>query len=88
MCPKCNCGEKTKCCYVPFFIRDYNTEEKLDPNDDDVAITDLYIGLAHECCTKKNLYSVKFPSTATDADKATLLGATLLYDITINEQNY
>jgi len=86
VCPKCQSG--TKCCYVPFYIRDFETEEKLDPTDGDVAIIDLYIGMKHECCTKKNLYSVKFPSTATAADKATLMGATLLYDVLINEQNY
>ena len=90
VCPKCewsNCGS-TKCCYIPFYIRDFHSEEKVDPDDKDVAIIDLYIGLKNECCTKKNLYSVKFPSTATTADKATFIGATLLYDMTINEQNY
>jgi hypothetical protein len=87
VCPKCKWGG-TKCCYIPFYIRDYHSEEKLDPDDGDVAIIDLYIGLKHECCTKKNLYSVKFPSVANNADKATFIGAALLYDMTLNEQNY
>lgn len=84
-CPKCRSG--AKCCFIPFYIRDYHSEEKLDPEDGDVAIIDLYIGLKHECCTKKNLYSVKYPSNADNSDKATLMGATLLYDMIINEQN-
>lgn len=80
---KCD-GEGAKCCYVPFYIRDYVSKEKM--GDDEVAIIDLYIGLRHELCTKQNLYAVKFPETATDADKATLMGATLIYDVTLNEQ--
>ena len=86
VCPKCERG--AKCCYVPFYIRDYHTKEKIDPDDNDVALIDLYIGLKHECCTMKNLYSVKFPSNANNSDKATLVGAALLYDITMNEQAY
>lgn len=81
-CPKCE--DKAKCCFIPFYIRDFETKEKC--GDEDVAIVDLYIGMKHELCTKQNLYAVKFPASATDANKATLMGATLLYDITLNEQ--
>lgn len=86
-CDQCydvKCGKGAKCCYIPFYIRDYVTEDKL--GDEDVAIVDLFIGLEHELCTKKNLYAIKFPESASDADKATLMGAVLVYDITLNEQ--
>ena len=83
-CPTCDKG--AKCCFIPFYIRDYDTKERL--GDDDVAIIDLYVGMKHECCTKRNLYGVKFPKVMTDAEKATMMGATLIYDITINEQMY
>ena len=41
----------------------------------------------HECCTKRNLYAIKFPENMNDSDKATLMGAALIYDMTLNEQN-
>ncbi len=51
------------------------------------GIVDLWNGLKKEFCSKKNLYGVKFPPGITDEMKATLMGTTLLYDITLIEQN-
>jgi hypothetical protein len=69
---------------VPFYIRDPHTKEKLDGGE--AVITDLWAGWMHECCTRRDLYSVKFPKSATAAQKATLLGVAHLIDITDVEQ--
>lgn len=83
MCVRCKCGEeKGKCCHVPFYIRDPHTHEPIE----DAQIVDLWAGFKHECCTRKNVYGIKFPSNATPQQKATLIGAALLLDITIVEQ--
>lgn len=67
---------------MPFPIRDPHTFAKLG----DSEVTDLWAGFANEFCTRKNIYAVKFPAGATTALKATLIGATLLMDITLFEQ--
>lgn len=83
-CYVCKRGKGAKCCYMPFFIRDYHTGER---EGDEIALIDLYVGMTHECCTKRNLYSVKFPSKMKKSMKPTIMGAALLYDICLNEQN-
>ena len=47
---------------------------------------DLWAGWAAECCTKKDLYELKFPRDATSAHKCTLLGCAHLIDLTVKEQ--
>jgi hypothetical protein len=42
--------------------------------------------LTKECCLQKNLYACKYPHVFTEAEKATMIGCTLLYDITLIEQ--
>jgi hypothetical protein len=88
MCILCLCCDSTKkaakCCRVPFYIRDPATKEKLDGGE--AYISDLWAGWKHECCTQRDLYAVKFPSNATTAAKAAIMGAAHLMDITIFEQ--
>eukprot|EP00238_Polyblepharides_amylifera_P013325 CAMPEP_0196582096 /NCGR_PEP_ID=MMETSP1081-20130531/37462_1 /TAXON_ID=36882 /ORGANISM="Pyramimonas amylifera, Strain CCMP720" /LENGTH=272 /DNA_ID=CAMNT_0041902573 /DNA_START=114 /DNA_END=932 /DNA_ORIENTATION=- len=80
-CVQCKCGT-TKGLRVPFYIRDPTTIEKVD----DAVITDLWTGFKKECCTMQNSYKLKFPTTAPENVKATLMGSTLLIDITMYEQ--
>jgi len=90
-------GGKGKCCRVPFIVR-----KPFPPHEqvDDAAITDLWAGFKAECCTQREMYAVKFPKAgsegmkddATTPDnvenvKKTLIGMTLLVDITVNEQD-
>ena len=77
--------KKAKCFRIPFYIRDPVTKEKLDGGE--AYIQDLWAGWAHECCTKRDLYAIKFPTKATTAQKATLLGCAHLVDLTIMEQD-
>lgn len=81
-CVECKCdGTKGKCCRVPYYIRDDQYEKIAD-----AEIVDLWAGFKNECCTRKNIYGVKFPPNATKDQKATLVGTTLLIDIAIVEQ--
>lgn len=91
VCPRCRCcdgkGSK-KCLRIPFPIRDPETGERIG----DAVIGDLWAGLAAECCTQKNLYEIKFPKDSAfnrDPEKvmATLIGASLLIDLTVFEQD-
>lgn len=91
LCIRCRCGggTKGKCFRIPFPIRQPNP-----PYDQigDAAITDLWAGMKHECCTNREMYSLKFPAKGSndpkvEAIKKTLVGMTLLIDITLNEQD-
>lgn len=94
MCVKCRCCEKNsgggkgKCFRVPFLIREPTAP--FNPIGDG-AITDLWAGSFHECCNNREMYAIKFPPNMNpqdaDAIKKTLIGMTLLLDITINEQD-
>jgi hypothetical protein len=83
-------GGKGKCFRVPFLIR-----QPLPPYDqvDAGSITDLWAGMKHECCTNREMYSITWPTSMSnsikdvDAIKKTLIGMTLLIDITCNEQD-
>ena len=79
--PRCG-GAKGKCFRVPFLIRDPATLEQIE----DATITDLWSGFKNECCTKKNIYAVKWPSKATKEMRGTLIGTTLLVDVALFEQ--
>lgn len=83
-CVRCRCGGKGgKCLHVPFLVR------KPEPPFEKVgdgSIEDLWAGMAKECCTKKDVYSVKFPSDDV-AMKKTMIGATLLLDLVVSEQD-
>jgi len=87
-CPVCRCGggTKGKCFRVPFPIREPNPPHK---QLGEAAITDLWAGMKHECCTNREMYSVQFPRQMPDPDamKKVLIGMTLLIDITLNEQD-
>mmetsp|Transcript_23935 Transcript_23935/g.65228 ORF Transcript_23935/g.65228 Transcript_23935/m.65228 type:complete len:278 (-) Transcript_23935:226-1059(-) len=88
-CVKCKCdGKKGKCCRVPFLVR------KPEPPFEqvgDAAITDLWAGMKAECCTQREMYQVKFPEDLSQQNpedvKKTLIGMTLLVDLTVNEQD-
>jgi len=83
ICVQCKCdGVRGKCCRVPYYIRHPSTREKYG----DAQISDLFAGFKNECCTKRNIYSVKYPDMATPAHKATLLATSLLIDIALVEQ--
>jgi len=82
-CVKCNCGGKgAKKCRVPFLVRDPTTMAPIG----DAKITDLWAGLKKECCTKQNMYSIKYPEQASTALRATMMGAALLVDLIVYEQ--
>mmetsp|Transcript_26802 Transcript_26802/g.62115 ORF Transcript_26802/g.62115 Transcript_26802/m.62115 type:complete len:269 (+) Transcript_26802:93-899(+) len=89
-CVRCRCGgKKGKCLRVPFLIR---SPEAPFNQVGDAIIGDLWAGLAHECCTKKNMYEIKFPTDGPmqknpEAVMATIIGAALLIDITTFEQD-
>uniref|UniRef100_A0A0G4HS54 Phospholipid scramblase n=1 Tax=Chromera velia CCMP2878 TaxID=1169474 RepID=A0A0G4HS54_9ALVE len=85
-CVKCKCGGKTsssKCCSVPFYVRDPLTMEKV--GGDGEAITEGWSGWKKECCQRKGLYFHKFPNSATEDAKALLLASALLIDISVFE---
>lgn len=95
ICPRCRSsgGGKGKCFRIPFPVRE--PDPPYNPIGD-AAVTDLWAGMLHECCTNREMYSVKFPSNQAmisgggkdaDAIKKTLIGMTLLIDITLNEQD-
>ena len=88
-CIRCKCCEKgARCCQVPYYFRDYHTKENVEPDDDEVSVRDLWAGIASEACTRKNLYTVKYPSSCKDAaTKAVVQGAVLLLEMTMVEQN-
>eukprot|EP00930_Biecheleria_cincta_P042564 TRINITY_DN29289_c0_g1_i1.p1 TRINITY_DN29289_c0_g1~~TRINITY_DN29289_c0_g1_i1.p1 ORF type:complete len:276 (+),score=36.67 TRINITY_DN29289_c0_g1_i1:83-910(+) len=84
---KCGGGQRGKCFRIPFPIRDPVTNEPVG----DAAITDLWAGALHECCTNREMYALKFPQNADPKEREniqkTLIGMTLLIDITLNEQD-
>jgi len=88
MCRCCDGQKKAKCCRVPFYIRDPNTKMKIDAaGGGNAAFVDLWAGWKAECCTRRDLYELKFPAEATPEQKMTLLGLSHLIDITIFEQD-
>lgn len=85
-CVRCRCGggTKGKCFRIPFLIR-HPKEPYVQV--DDAAITDMWAGGLHECCTNREMYQLKFPEDADEKMRKTLIGSTLLVDITCNEQD-
>ncbi len=92
-CPLLKCGgkgAKAKCCRIPFYIRDPVSKEKIDAMagpDEKAAFVDLWAGWKAECCTRRDLYELRFPTNATPEDKMALLGLSHLVDITVFEQD-
>jgi len=91
LCVRCHCGGqggRGKCFRIPFLIR--RPEPPYEPVGD-AAITNLWAGAKHECCTNREMYGVKFPAELqgqkTEDVKRTLIGTTILVDITMNEQD-
>lgn len=92
-CPMFRCGGKGgKCCRIPFIIRDPVTLEacpaRIGSGGDGEAkaqITSLWTGIKR-ACQKKNAYALHFPADADPAMKATLIGANVLIDMTVFEQ--
>lgn len=90
---KCTCAKGGKCCRIPFLLRNPKTFKPVEmhgtsTDTEPAGITDLWAGFKNECCTKKNIYALKFPPDADQAMRATLIGSTLLVDITLYEQEY
>lgn len=57
-----------------------------DKVDAKARVDVLWSGWANECCTKRNAYHLAFPDDATVEDKLTLIGSSILLDITMYEQ--
>lgn len=90
-CVNCKCnGQKGKCFRIPFLIRDPKPPHA--PLKDAV-ITDLWAGGLNECCANREMYSLKFPAPLQQNAKLaenmrkTLVGSTLLIDMSLNEQD-
>lgn len=86
-------GNGGKCCRIPFIIRDPVTLKPLmatmSSNEDGEAkaqITSLWTGI-RRACQKKNAYALHFPADADAEMKATLIGANVLIDMTVFEQD-
>jgi len=74
-CVRCRCGgQKGNCCKIPFLIRDPKTMAPIE----DAAIVDLWSGFANQTCTRKMLWSIKFPRAATKETRAVLVGSAIL----------
>ena len=90
-CIKCKCGGKgSRCCTVPFMIRDPTTKLPLEsttpslPGGEKAEILKLWAGMAKECCGRNN-YAIRFPASAPRELRATLMGSAILMDITLFE---
>lgn len=86
-CVKCvSCRGFGNCQRVPFFIR--QPKEPFEPIPG-ATIGDLDSDLTHECCTRQTLYKITYSTDVLmkndQAIKATLMGTTLLVDLTWNE---
>eukprot|EP00591_Stephanopyxis_turris_P004369 CAMPEP_0195521676 /NCGR_PEP_ID=MMETSP0794_2-20130614/19156_1 /TAXON_ID=515487 /ORGANISM="Stephanopyxis turris, Strain CCMP 815" /LENGTH=295 /DNA_ID=CAMNT_0040651285 /DNA_START=168 /DNA_END=1051 /DNA_ORIENTATION=- len=91
LCVMCRCGgPKGKCCSVPFVVRHPMTMEELTTSasrDSNAQVTQLWSGWANELFMKKNAYHVCFPANATEDEKLTLIGSSILLDIVLFEQD-
>ena len=84
------CDKGSQCIYMPFYIRDPKTTEKLPggpkANGEPAQIRNLWSGMKRECCTSADNYFVIFPAGATSALKGALLGSTILLDSAVFEE--
>lgn len=87
-------GRRRKRLRVPFVVR--KPEEPWDPIQTptgNAAITDLWTGLANECCTKKDVFTITFPpeqhfmGNDSTAMKKLLVGSTLLVQMLMYEHH-
>lgn len=90
-CPVCECGSKGgNCVYMPFYIRDPKTKEKLPgaPGGKGLPaqIRNLWAGMKKECCTSADNYFIVFPENTPTSVKGALLGSTVLLDFTVFEE--
>ncbi|CAD7965710.1 unnamed protein product [Amoebophrya sp. A120] len=88
-CVNCDCSQggcRGRCCAIPFYLRDLQTNEILpgERPGTQAQITNLFSGLK-ECVNREN-YSVRFPDKATPQQKATVIGATFLIEMLHFEQ--
>lgn len=54
---------------------------------ENAQITELWDGWKNECCTQRNAYHLVYPENATEEDKITLIGSSILIDVVFAEQN-
>jgi len=90
-CPVCECGSRGgNCLYLPFYIRNPETKEKLPGGAGSkglpAQIRNLWSGMRKECCTSADHYFVVFPENTSSAVKGSLIGATALLDYTVFEE--
>jgi len=85
--PRCG-GGGGKCCRVPYIVRDPETFEPMSGNGgtDKAQVTNLWSGFKNECCTQRNAYHLVFPDDATQQEKLTLMGSSILLDVMMYEQ--
>lgn len=91
-CVKCGgCGKGSKFFYVPYYIRDPTTLDKIPGGPggkgESAQIKKVWSGMKKECCTTADNFFVIFPEATTTVTKANLLGATILVDFTQYEDN-
>jgi len=91
-CPVCGCGggKGSNCVYMPFYIRNVQTLEKLPGGPGgmglEAQVRNVWSGMKKECCTSADNYFVVFPENSTTALKAALIGSTVLLDFTVFEE--
>lgn len=86
----CRCGgKKGKCCRVPYIIRDPATGKAITSNKEGqkAEVTDLWSGLVNTCCNLRNVYHLSFPQGASEEEKMTLIGSTILIDVVSYERS-
>ena len=85
--PRCG-GGGGKCCRVPFIVRDPETFEPVNGNGgkDKAQVTNLWSGFKNEFCTQRQAYHLVFPDDATQQEKLTLMGSSILVDVIHYEQ--
>ena len=92
-CIKCTCcgGKGSKYFYLPFYIRDPETKDKIPGGPggkgEEAQVKKVWSGLKKEGCTTADNFFVIFPENANTAQKAQILGATVLIDFTQFEDN-
>eukprot|EP00592_Proboscia_alata_P006711 CAMPEP_0194354512 /NCGR_PEP_ID=MMETSP0174-20130528/2659_1 /TAXON_ID=216777 /ORGANISM="Proboscia alata, Strain PI-D3" /LENGTH=282 /DNA_ID=CAMNT_0039123489 /DNA_START=84 /DNA_END=932 /DNA_ORIENTATION=- len=91
VCMRPRCGGTNsggKCLRLPFVVRDPITYQPCSSRvaGEAAQVTELWNGLVNEACYKRHAYQVAFPSNATIEEKFTLIGSSLLIDVSLFEK--
>ena len=83
--PRCG-GPGSRCLYIPFKIRDFETQEVLpsavagSDGDASAQIVKVWSGMKKECCSDADNFQVLFPRGIDSNMKANLVGLNVLID--------